>query len=239
MDDCSDLIRVIGTADSCELFSAAFSFPDQAIASALSQGAFQDDVESCLLDAGVEGARIRESAAWRRLSSLEGCGEAPLLKRMRRAYSFVYLAPGSPEVFLYESAFLHRAANRPSTPSMFRSSTTLDVERSMREAGVAAVDGRRFPCDSAERELAFLAYLAGSQAACLREGDMPGAKRWEGRFRAFAREHACRWLPSFFEETRACESADMYRDIAYLACLFVDGPLAVACVDETESEGGR
>lgn len=233
--DYADLIRVVGMADSCELFSAAFSFPDHAIACALSQGAFQDDVESCLFDAGVERSRLRQDEAWGRLLSLEGCDEAVLLERMRHAYSFAYLTPGNPEVLLYEGAFRHRAANMSSTPPMFRSAATLDVERRMKEAGVAAVDERRFPCDSVEREFAFLSYLAGSQASCLREGDILESSRWEERFCSFARDHACRWLPSFFSETRLCESADIYRDIACLARLFVDGPLAGACADKAGS----
>ncbi|MDO5042108.1 MAG: molecular chaperone TorD family protein [Slackia sp.] len=239
MDDYADLIRVVGMADSCELFSAAFSFPDHAIACALSQGTFQGDVESCLCDAGVEKSLVWENEAWKRLLSLRGCDGAALLERMRRAYSFVYLTPGSPEVLLYEGAFRHRAANVSSIPSMFRSAATLDVERSMKEAGVAAVDERRFPCDSVEREFAFLSYLAGSQASCLRGGDIPESLRWKERFCSFARDHACLWLPSFFNETCLCEAADIYRDIAHFARLFVDGPLACACADETGQERGR
>ncbi len=43
--------------------------------------------------------------------------------------------------------------------ALFRSASTLDVGRQMREAGMAPRDARREPCDSVFREFSFLSYL--------------------------------------------------------------------------------
>ena len=48
--------------------------------------------------------------------------------------------------------------------------------------------------DSLAAELAFLAFMKGSEAASLQMGDRASAKRWHEFARTFAREHANAWV---------------------------------------------
>ncbi|MDO5043536.1 MAG: molecular chaperone TorD family protein [Slackia sp.] len=215
-----DIFRAIGIADTCELLSAAFSFPDEALSEALSDGSFQDDIQSCFSDVGI-AAQLDGHDAWKRLLRLRGGDSALLFERMRRAYSFVYLTPGNPEVFLYEGAFLQREAGRGGVVSLFQSAATIDVERSMKEAGVITQNARRIPCDSVACEFSFLSFLAGSFAAEIQEGDAEQADRWLMRLRSFYSKHANRWIPPFFDQTKNNESADIYSDFASMGEIFM------------------
>ena len=161
--------RLIGRADSFELLLRAFSFPDEALAQALVDGSLATDVRACLLDAGAETCRANHAAD--SLRRWEAMNPVDLLTVMRRVYSQLYLAPGgSTPVFPYESAFLHVERGLDGAPVLFRSPVTLDVERQMHEAGVAAKNERKEPCDSIFEECGFLSCPSSqcSNARCSR-----------------------------------------------------------------------
>ncbi|HIR01747.1 MAG TPA: molecular chaperone TorD family protein [Candidatus Aveggerthella stercoripullorum] len=167
--------RAVGMSDLASLLAAVFRFPeDEKLASALVDGTFLADWQASWEDAcgvpcdagHVESCRVAFS-----------CIDHAAL---RREYSRLFLAPGAEvPIWPYESAFLHRKAQRTDVPNLFRTRVTVDVERQMNEARVRPVHARTEPCDSMGTEFEFLAYLYASWGEALRcraEADNAGEK---------------------------------------------------------------
>ena len=141
---------------------------------------------------------------------------------MRREYSLLFLGPGATAPVLpYESAYLHAQRGRKGAPPLFRSASTLDVGRQMREAGMAPRDARREPCDSVFREFSFLSYLYGNLAATAWEENAEGEELISDRIERFLEGHALRWMPSFMERTAEL-SDGVYGPLAEGASAFFD-----------------
>lgn len=212
-----DLKQAVGMADACELLSCAFSYPDERLASALVDGALADDARACLSDAGLAVDEVNGSAAAEGLHAWRGASAEGLLSDMRKTYSRLYLAPGGhAPIFPYESAFLHVEHGLPGIPVLFRTPVTLDVERHMREAGVAAKNARKEPCDSVFEEFEFLSYLHAKRAEALHCNEGEHAAAWAQRTRAFGEEHAAVWLPTFMRRTRELAAGTPYAAFAAL-----------------------
>ncbi|MCB7036752.1 TorD/DmsD family molecular chaperone [Eggerthella sinensis] len=210
-----DLKQAVGLADACELLSYAFAYPDERLAQGLVDGALADDARACLSDAGV--AANGASAAAERLRVWQGASVEETLSVMRKTYSRLYLAPGGhTPIFPYESAFLHVERGLPGIPALFRTSVTLDVERHMREAGVAAKNGRKEPCDSVFEEFEFLSYLHAKRAEALHCNDGERAAAWARRIGAFEEEHVSMWLPTFMRRTQELAEGTPYAAFAAL-----------------------
>lgn len=219
MERIGDIKRIVGKADACELLSCLFAFPDENLAQGLVEGVLADDAEACLHDAGADPSEAEKAA-----SGLRAFADAPVhdvLSDLRRIYSRLYLAPGkSTPIFPYESAFLHVQRGLPGAPALFRTPITLDVERQMHEAGVAAKDERKEPCDSVFEEFEFLSYLYAKRAQSLAENDAEAEAKWGARIAAFECEHVLAWLPAFMERTRQLAAGTPYEAFAAVAlCL--------------------
>ena len=207
----------IGMADTCELFAQAFAFPTKELAAAMSSGAFQEDLSSCLADAGVTNTEPAPSAR-QALENLRGCDAGELFERLRVAYSLTYLAPGSRvPVWPYEAAFRHVKEGKGGVPTLFRAPVTVSVEHHMRSASVLPADSRTEPCDGIDKELAFLSFLLGNVAKAIQEENAEEERVWETRIRSFVGEHASRWMPDFFEASVGFEEAETYRSLALCA----------------------
>lgn len=210
-----DLKQAVGLADACELLSYAFAYPDERLAQALVDGTLADDARACLSDAGV--ATDGANAAAERLRAWQGASVEETLSVMRKTYSRLYLAPGGhTPIFPYESAFLHVERGLPGIPALFRTAVTLDVERHMREAGVAAKNGRKEPCDSVFEEFEFLSYLHAKRAEALHCNDGERAVAWAQRIGAFEEEHVSMWLPTFMRRTQELAEGTPYAAFAAL-----------------------
>lgn len=216
MDNELRLLNIVGRADMCELLSHAFSFPDEELVSALVDGSFGDDCASCLADAGCED--VDASIAGIRMATE---AESSLYERMRREYSLIFLNPAKVFVYPYEGPFLHVEHQRGGTPSLFRSSITLDVEAQMREAGVVAKDGRTEPCDSIFREFEFMSFLYGSLASAIQQENIEAETLWGDRVTRFLEQHALRWMPSFMKRTTEHSHGGVYGAIAQPAAIFL------------------
>lgn len=230
------LLHAIGVADSCELMSAGFAFPDEDLANALSSGLFADDALACLLDADAgEAALGRASAA---LSDFARMDAAELFEFLRKGHTIMFLTPGNDvPVWPYEAAFRYTAENHQGAPSLFRSARTIDVERHMREAGVLPKNARREPSDSVWNEFSFLSFLYGSLAAALQEGRDDDAEVWRDRITRFWDEHASCWLSAFMEKTRGEGPVQTYgKEYAALASL---GQIVLDMVDADVSQWKR
>ena len=215
MESADDLKRAVGRADLLELLSCAFAYPDKRLVEGLANGSFADDAQACLVDAGCDeapaGAVAEGLRAW-----LDADRE-DLLHAMRREYTGLYLAPGGhTPIFPYESAFLHVERELPGIPALFRTAVTLDVERSMRDAGVRAKNARTEPCDSVFEEFEFLSYLYARLADALHCGESESVAGWTERIRAFEGEHARAWLPAFMRRTKELAGDGPYAALAAL-----------------------
>lgn len=198
MVDEKTLRNVIGLADSCELLATVASFPDGALADALSDGRLAADARACLEDCGVAPDEVSDVCEpWEKLA---GKSRDAVLAELRRTYSLLFVRQGSGvAVWPYEAAFLHDNAGMKGEPVLFRSAVTLDVERMMREAGGLPQDSRVEPCDSVWDEFMFLSYLFGSEAVALDSEDGEAAALARDRAEAFVETHVRRWLPGFFD----------------------------------------
>ena len=219
MEDRSQLVVAIGKADVCELFSRAFTFPDEELVLALADGSFAGDCISCLVDAGCESVGISDAIAG---LALEPCVADGLLGRMRKEYSHLYLNPAQVLVYPYESAFLHTESGREGIPVLFRSAATLDVESQMREAGVVPKNVRKEPCDSIFQELEFMSFMYGSLASAIQQDDGETSALWQRRIDRFLDEHALKWMPLFMERTVDHSSGGIYSSFAKVALAFFD-----------------
>lgn len=220
--DCEKKLKTaIGKADACELLTCAFAYPDEQLAEGLCNGSLADDVEACLLDAGADESVASDLADGLRVWA--GSDVPELRSHMRKTYSRLYFVPGGhTPIFPYESAFLHVERDLPGAPALFRTSVTLDVERHMREAGVAAKNARTEPCDSVFEEYEFLSYLYAKQADAIASGDVEGEVAWAKRIEAFVAEHVSVWIPSFMARTRDLAKESPYEGFALLALVLAE-----------------
>ena len=210
-----DLKQAVGLADACELLSYAFAYPDERLAQALVDGTLADDAQACLSDAGVAAGGANAGAE--RLRVWQGASVEETLSVMRKTYSRLDLAPGGhTPIFPYERAFLHVERGLPGIPALFRTAVTLDVERHMREAGVAAKNGRKEPCDGVFEEFEFLSYLHAKRAEALHCNDGERAAAWARRIGAFEEEHVSMWLPTFMRRTQELAEGTPYAAFAAL-----------------------
>ena len=86
----------------------------------------------------------------------------------------------------------------------------------MREAGVTAKNARKEPCDSVFEEFEFLSYLYAQQAEAIRVDGGDDAVLRDSQVRAFLKDHALVWLPSFMRRT-AEQGAGPYAALAGFA----------------------
>lgn len=208
---------MIGKADLFELLSSAFAFPTEYLAQALANGAFITDWVACWRDIvgdGYPGYRPGEN-----LPAFENITFGVL----KREYSLLYLFPGQAvRVWPYEGCFLYRESGREGVPGLFRTPVCLDVEKQMRDAGVAARESRKIPADSIDRELGFLSYLWGKAAeAAINASDGSGvgesSESWVEKANVFTRTHVLNWMTEFMEQTRERTSVPAYRELSGLA----------------------
>lgn len=192
--------ELVGLSDLFALASAAFTYPENdGLAHALASGAFLADVSACCADAGISGAAA--VAFEGELRAFVGCDPVALGVSLRRAYSALYLAPGSATpVWPYEAPFLFRESGRRGTPSLFRSPVTLSVAKCYGQEGFSpAPDGA--PADGIWHELSFMGFMLGRAAAELAAGRSDRSLRLRQNAMAFYGQHGKGWMPLFFEQT--------------------------------------
>ena len=176
------LHRAVGLSDLAALLAAGFSFPNEQIAQALSDGRFLADWRASMIDACGEESEGDVGLANHCVEAFAGVEQGPL----RREYSRLFLAPGVDVlVWPYESPFVHRMMGAEGDPSLFRTRIAMDVERRMAESGVTTVDLRREPVDSIFHELEFLAHLHACVAEAVRVEDAAAEAEWRDRLRFF------------------------------------------------------
>ena len=211
------LRECIGKADICELLLNAFSFPEKTLACALADGSFLNDYLNCLKDIGTCSTATPTTEDTLKAFEEENVDE--LLTALKQEYSFLYLAPGADKVlvFPYESAFRYKQDGREGTPTLFRSPTTIDVERQMQEAGVLPKNARVEPSDGIANEFEFLMYLYAQQASALEQNNLDEEKFWLSKVDLFLVSHFLKWVPLFMEKTSSYTEFPHYSKLARVA----------------------
>lgn len=219
MDQGNDLRRVVGLADLCEIMSLLFAYPSEDVAQGLCDGRLVEDALACLVDSGL--SQTEAEALVVGFSSFDGCDPSSLRTQLGKDYSLLYLAPGCEvPIHPYESAFRHVALGCEGVPVLFRSSSTLDVERLMLDMGALPESSRVEPVDSIWGELAFLAVLYGSLFAAWHRGDSGAVESMSSKIAFFVSGHVLPWMPDFMKKTmersRNTASAGAYAVFAEL-----------------------
>ena len=128
MRESDEVRRLVGLADGCELMAAALRFPTDELASALTDGAFAQDVESCLSDflprngfGESEGCEREAAGIVARFGAFMREDTGELCRGLRRGFSIAHVRQaGGVAVFPYESAFRHRREGKEGEPALFR-----------------------------------------------------------------------------------------------------------------------
>lgn len=221
------LHRAIGMSDLAALLAEAFRFPEgDRLATALVDGRFASDwndswEEACGAERDCDDVAGSLDSLWEETSD-----DQPFesnASQLRKEYSRLFLAPGT-EVLIwpYESAYRHRLARREDVPNLFRTQTTVDVERQMAEAGVRPANLRTEPCDACATELEFLSYLYAQWGEAVRTRSSPDCvSAWTNRIASFGRVHALEWLPGFFRSVERESALPEYRYFANLGQRFI------------------
>ncbi len=208
----TDFTRVLGTADAFALLAAAFAYPDERLAGALSDGSYLSDARGVLADMGV-GAEASKEALDRLAVAVEGREAEALLSEMRADYTTMFYAPGKHrKIFPYESAFRKTELDPSGKVTLFLSKSTHDVERAMSKRGALPEDYRREPADFVATELDFMRHLLTGCAAELAEGT--GGSSWAEDAARFLDAHVLSWIPSLLERTGQLAESDAYRALS-------------------------
>ena len=222
------LHRAVGLSDLAALLAVGFSFPNEQVAQALSDGRFLADWRASMIDACGEESEGDAGLASHCAEAFAGVERGPL----RREYSRLFLAPGVDVlVWPYESPFVHRMMGAEGDPSLFRTRIAMDVERRMAESGVTTVDLRREPVDSIFHELEFLAHLHACVAEAVRVEDVAAEAEWRDRLDSFARDHFSKWCPRFMSEVRSLSQLAAYRALADMGMRYMCELAAEAGLD--------
>lgn len=186
-------------------------------------------------------AELLTTAASRRLLSLGlarlDVGDLALLARLAQAVRERRLAAAAAAADPEELAGEHEAlfgsagacppyeADYEADP--FRRTRQLaDVAGFYRAFGAEAGGPAGERPDHAGCELEFLAFLALRRADCLERGDPEGARACAEAEGAFLRDHAGRWLPSFFRDLARAAGGPFHRALAEAGARQVAADLA-------------
>lgn len=217
----SEFVKYVGIADSFALLSAAFSYPDEALVSALENSYFVSDLRDSLSDAQMSRELVETCAQ----SVAASVGEVPedrLFPSLKAEYTGLFYGPGKlRKIYPYESAFIKKQLNPEGEPAAFITRQTHDVEAFMARAHALPEDARTEPADFIGTELDFLRHLFTGLAEAHVHDDEDESV-WKAEIAAFMERHALNWMPAFFEKTIACTEHGFYQSMARCALLVLD-----------------
>jgi TorA maturation chaperone TorD len=218
---------IAAKADVAELISAAFKFPTQDLACALSTGTFASDWFACAKELNVEPPQMAFTQ--------ENTTKELLLAAMKKEYSRLYLLPGHLTViYPYESAFLFALGEAKGLPTLFANPITVDVEGFMVDSCALPNDYRTEPVDRIDKEFGFLQKLFTAELVALNEGRLEDARLWNETARLFQEKHIVTWVPAFMNKTIEESRLQVYRDLANVALIAVVAiqDTCLSCADD-------
>lgn len=239
MDDGSRdaLKHAVACADTFELLSAAFTFPDEALAAALLNGSFDDDFLACMSElekllskksaklAEGEPGRLSDRAITLRSVIDTDSDVSSLLDSLRKEYSRLFLMPGlDVPVFPYEAAFRHVSQGREGVPSLFIAPVTKDVEKRMRCFGALPAHVNKEPVDSMHSEMDFLRFLYTGLVSALSVDsgvDEDACVLWEAEISSFRSDHIDAWMPALMQRIQEKTVSPVYLSLSSNASLAI------------------
>ncbi len=123
-------------------------------------------------------------------------------------YTQLFLGPGRPIAWPYESVYIE---------GQLSGKTTEQVARCYTEAGLQVSNENRELPDHIAFELAFMAHLVSRE-----ERDHDRAELWRQRQRHFLDQHLTKWLPEFCRRIERSDAHPFYRQAAQLARQIVE-----------------
>jgi TorA maturation chaperone TorD/NAD-dependent dihydropyrimidine dehydrogenase PreA subunit len=122
---------------------------------------------------------------------LDGVRQQPTLHQdLTRTYTHLFLGPGRPAVYPYESCY-RDPGSRVMGP------WAVAAQKAYAAEGLALAPNYRDLPDHVAAELAFMAYLVEREAMAWEQGDIEGATAYRARQSAFLRDHLGCWVPAF------------------------------------------
>jgi len=198
------------------LLARALSYPDAALAAALADGSFIEDLRAALAFLPEIPGEVRTA-----LTVLEKAASMASLSDLENTY-LVLFAPGHlPDASPYETAYLEG--------QIFRKMQEMaDIAGFYRAFGLEPA-GLERP-DFIATELEFLHILAFQEARAYEVFQYEGASTcWEAQ-RSFLRDHVARWVPGFCTAL-AREDGSIYGAIGTIARAFVQYDASVLGVE--------
>lgn len=211
-------------ATACEFFAASLRYPERAFAAAVASGEWADAAEELSRVCGWElpaglAAQAACDAQGHAVRDAEG-----LMHALRGEQTRLFVGPPTPVVSPYEG--VRRASEEGSSPLLFVSAHSLEVERFMRACGIENAADWKMPVDHVACELEFMELLAASAAGLPQASDLPFSSAVPGgsaagAYRLFEQEHVRAWVPGFARDLEQKSSLPIYRALGrMLACCF-------------------
>lgn len=203
---------VIGMADAYALLSAAFVFPNLAVAEAVADGSLVADMTAIAADASLKSSEV-DALRLQIEGSAASMTPEELLKAMRVDYSALFYAPGKfRKIYPYESIFKRRAISPTERAAAFITKSTHDVEHVMDAHGALPINARREPADFFATELDFMRHLLTEFAIALSEKQEASSLRQEAS--DFFSVHIHGWIPTLFEKIIELSELSFYQVLA-------------------------
>lgn len=191
-------------ADLFEIAGMLFLFPDEDTVNSIIEGTFADHLTNIEQFIPYEGdEKLNDSIQC--LNRLKGLNQSDLFEELRKGYSALFLHSGSGvRIWPYEAPFRFVNDGRTGMPSLFRSPTTIDVEKQFASAGISPANKRKEPIDSFSNECFFISLLLREIASIDQDAFDIRKERVE-QLLHFYKSHASKWFYAFL--TKVQESA--------------------------------
>ena len=188
-------------ADLFEITGTLFLFPDEDTVGSIIEGTFSDHLAD--IDQFVpyeDDEKLDDSIQC--LDRLKVLSQSDLFEELRKGYSALFLHSGSGvRIWPYEAPFRFVNDGRTGMPSLFRSPTTIDVEKQFASAGINPANKRKEPVDSFSNECFFISLLLREIANIDQDASDIRKERVE-QLLHFYKSHASKWFCAFLTKVR-------------------------------------
>lgn len=219
-------------ADAYEICGRIFEFPNSDLVELICNRAILDEIakiSASLEDGGYEGYETSL------IENLTCENPSVLLDNLKKEYSILFLTPGAHvPIWIYEAPFRFVQDGREGSPSLFRSPTTIDVEKRMVNAGLNPPNRRKEPIDSMSDECYFISLLLRDAYRAIETHDLELFNSRLEQARDFNDVHLSMWMQPFMlgviELSRSYEYGASYASFAdfgkYVSKLDLSGVLS-------------
>lgn len=219
-------------ADLYSFLSLLLQKPTQELYSGLGTGKVRDDLREIFLELQWDEKQTKEIVdMFTRVCSAIQRGEM-VFSDIRSEYTRLFSHPKTPQVPLYEGAYLEKRAvtsknvkrtGRELTkgqkeleifetePLLFINKAALDAERCYKKLGLVRLEKHNVPADSMATEMEFLHHLHLQMAVAVQEEDEKKSSKIQESYLEFKYIHLEKWMVNFFRDVYDLSTCDVYR----------------------------